>query len=415
MRVIAEKEEARQLVLEIEAEAPELEEAIGVASRRVARRVRIPGFRPGKAPREIVERFLGREALVDEAARDFIPNTYEKALKARGLDAFAPPKFELLDHHALRFRATIPLEPRVELGDYRSLSFTQDPPTVSHEEVEKTIEQARYDQAPWEPAPGPVKAGDLIVLDVAGRVEGNLLISQQGMQLIVEPDKPVPLPGFGSQLEGMAPGEEKEFSLPFPADYPRPDLQGKEAAFTVKVKEIKEKHPLPLDQELAKSLGWDSVSALREGVEGRLRSRAEAEARRQMEERVISAVVEGAKVEFSPLLVEQELDRMVREQNLRDESRVREELHPLAQRRLVRSLVLQAVGKAEGIEVTPQEVEAESSRLSQGPRGEEAHRLLSSPAAQDGLKQGLFTRKTIACLVELATAPKASAEEERKV
>lgn len=413
MRVLSEREEARQLVLEIEAEAAEMEAALGAASRRVAKRVRIPGFRPGKAPREVVERFLGREALVDEAARDFIPTTYQQAMKARGLSAFAPPKFEVINHQPLTFRATIPLEPRVELRDYHSLAFSADPSPVGPEEVERALEQLRYEQAPYEPAPGPVKRGDLVVMDVEGRVEEKTILSQQGVQYLVEPEAAVPLPGFASHLQGMAPGEEKEFPLPFPPDHPQVELRGKEGAFRVRVREIKERHPLP-DQELVQSLGRESMSDLRELVEGRLRLRAETEARRQAEEKVVAAVVEGARVDFSPLLAEQELDRIVREQKLRDEEGVRDEFRPLAARRLTRALVLEAVSKAEGIEVTPEEVAAEVSRLSGGQGGEEVRRFLSTPGAQDGLKEGLLIRKTIARLVELATRPKQSGEERGK-
>lgn len=407
VKVIGEREESRQLILEVEAEPQEESKAMEAAARRLAHRVKVPGFRPGKAPRELIERYVGRDNLLDEAVHEFAADAFPQAIKSREVEPFAPPLVEFTGREPLSFRATVPLEPEVDPGAYRSVSVSVDTEPVSEERVGQALEELAHEQAPWEPAAGPVQMGHLVGLDVEATAEGQQLISQQGVQYLVRAEPPVPVPGFAQQLEGMALGEEKEFTLPLPDDYPREELKGKEAAFRVKLGEVKEKHPSPPGDELAKALGWDNLAALREGLEERLRTRAEAEARRDLEERVVSEVVGGARVEFSPLLVEREVERLIREQKLQASERIVEELRPLATRRLLRSLVLDSVAQAEGIEVDDEEVAAEVERMSQGERGADMRRFFSSPAASQALREGLRRKKTIACLVDIATGKEA--------
>ncbi|MDP7469740.1 MAG: trigger factor, partial [Dehalococcoidia bacterium] len=320
----------------------------------------------------------------------------------------AQPSVEFTSREPLSFRLTVPLEPVVDPGAYRSVSVQAESHPVSDENVDKALEEMAYEQASWEPAEGPVQMGQLVVMDVEATVEGEQVISQQAVQYMMRADPPVPVAGFAQQLEGIAMGEGKEFNLPFPEDYPREELKGKEAAFKVKVIEVKEKHPLPPGEELAKDLGWDSLSVFKEGMAERLRSRAEAEARRELEEKVISEVVDGAKVEFSPMLVEREAERLLREQNIEPNEKVVEEVRPIAMRRLLRSLILDSVAKAEGIEADDQEVAAEVERMSQGQRGEEVRRFFSAPAASQVLKDGLRRKNTVACLVDIATGAEAA-------
>lgn len=403
MRVISETEESRQLILEVEAESQEESSAMEAAARRLARRVKVPGFRPGKAPRALIERYVGRDIMLDEAVREFAADAFPEAIKSRGVEPFAPPQVEFTGREPLAFRATVPLEPEVDPGDYRSVSVSVDPEPASDEGVDQALEELAREQAPYEPSVGPVQMGHLVVISVEATADGQQVISQQGAQYLVRAETPVPVPGFAQQLEGMAPGEEKEFTLPFPDDYTREELRGKEAAFRVKVVEVKEKHPSPPGDELAKALGWDNLAALREGIAERLRTRAETEARRDLEERVVSEVVGGARVEFSPLLVEREVERLIRDQNLQASEKIVEELRPLATRRLLRSLVLDKVAEAEGIEVEDQEVADEVERMSQGERGAEVRRFFSSPAASQALREGLRRKKTITRLVDIAT------------
>lgn len=403
MRVLSEREESRELVLEVEAEPADMAKALEAARRRLAQRARVPGFRPGKAPQGLLERYLGREVLLEEAAREFAPQAAREALKARGVDPFAPPHYEHLRHEPIAFRLTVPLEPVVVLGEYKGLSLAVDPEPVTEEQVEQVLEQLAREQASWEPATAPARMGDLVSLDVEGAVEGRPVVSQKNVQYALRPDSPLPVPGFAQALEGMETGQERELSLPFPEDHPREDLRGKAGSFRVKVLEMRTRNPQPPGDDLAKSLGYADLAALREGVGERLRARADAEARRQLEEKVVQAVVEGARVEFSPLLVEREVERVIRERNLQDGEKLRQELRPFARRRLLRSLVLEQIAKAEGIEVSAEEVAAEVGRMSAGERGEEVRRFFDAEAARSTLRGTLLARKTVAHLVALAT------------
>lgn len=407
MKVILEREENRQFVLEIEAEQEETEKAINSACRRLAKKAKIPGFRPGKVPPQIMERYLGRETLLGEAAEDFVPGAYAQAVKVRELKPVAPPRIEITRKEPLTFRATIPLEPLVELGDYRQLSFPLSLQPVSEEQVQLTLERMASEAAPWEPGNGPAKTGDLVTLDVEGKAGEQVVASQKGVQYQMRPESQAPLPGFAEQLVGLEPGGEKSFPLIFPPDYPNVELRGQECQFRVKLAEIRVRNPQPLSDELAKSLGWENLAALREEIARRLRSQAEIEAKRKVEEAVLQAVRDSSKVELPPLLVERDVDHMIKDRNLQGGDKVQEELRPLAIQRLTRALLLNKVAEAEKIAVADQELEAELARMSRGQRGGEIHRFFQSPSAQQALRETLLHRKALDCLVALVTQEKA--------
>jgi len=425
VKVTKDKTENSQVFLTITMEPAEIEESLEKSYQRLVRKANIPGFRKGKAPRVIVERYLGKESLLEDAMNHLIPEAYQKAIKEQEIDAFAQPEIEIEKTDPLVFKATIPLKPTIKLGDYHNIRLTPEPVPVTEDDINSAIEQLRHRYANWEPIENPVGLGDLVSMNIQSSIENKPFINRKGVQYQILSDLPVPAPGFAEQLVGMKRDEEKEFTLRFPSDYPRSELAGKEAWFKVKVTEIKQERLPELNDEFSRQIapGFESLDALREQVSASLRLRAEDKSKIDFEEQVIQAVVDLAQLEFPPVLVESEIDRLVDERlkywqkgntGLEDylssinktEEEFRAELRPLAVKRVSRALVLEKIAEEERIEVGDSEIKAEIESLTKeaGQSKDELEKLLNTPQSHEAIKQRLTIRKTIQRLVEIATS-----------
>jgi len=430
VKVTREKEENCQVFLRIELEPAEVEKSIEQSYRRLVGRASIPGFRKGKAPREVLERFIGKESLLEDALNNLLPQVYEQALKEQQIEAIANPKIEIVQTDPVVFTATVPLKPAIELGDYHSIKLTPEPVEVTKDEVDAVIEQLRRQHGTWEPVERPVAFDDLVTLDVESQVEGKPFFSQQGAQYQVLPNQPIPTPGFADQLIGMKVGEEKEFKLQLPQDYPTAELAGKEAQFKVKVNEVKQQRLPKLNNEFAKLVSpeFKTMASLRKQLTKNIRLRAEQRTKEEFEEKVVDAVVDLSKVEFPPVLVESEIDRLMEQQTRwlqesgrgleeylsrlnKTEEEMREELRPVATKRVTRSLVLGRVADEEKIEVSDDEISADLEKLVQGSENKaEMEKRISSPQVRGSMEQLLATQKTLKRLVEIAGGSKDAKE-----
>ena len=423
MKVTREKTENSQAFLRIELEPAEVEQSMEQSYRRLAQQANIPGFRKGKAPRAVLERYIGKDSLLEDALKELLPQVYEKALKEQEIEPIAQPHIEMTQTDPVVFMATVPLKPTVELGDYRGVRLTPEPVELAKDEVDTVIEQLRLQHALWEPVERGADFDDMVTLDIESQMEGKPFISQQGVQYQLLPDHPLPVPGFAQQLSGMKGGEEKEFKLQFPKDYPREELAGKEAQFKVKVNEVKQPRLPKLDKDFARLVSpeFKTMAALRKQISTNLKLRAEQKAKEEFEERVIDAIVDISKVEFPPVLVETETDQLFAQQVRwlqssgegleqylsrinKSEEEVREELRPLANKRVTRTLVLGKIIEEEKIEVTEAEIDAELESIAQSAGGdkEKMQELLKSSQAHSSVEQLLTTRKAIERLVEIA-------------
>lgn len=425
MKVTREKEENSQVFLTIEMEPAEVEESLEMSYSRLVKRANIPGFRKGKAPRSILERYMGKESLLDDALNYLLPQAYEKAIKEQEIEAIARPYVEIAQTDPVVFKATVPVKPTIELGDYHHIQVTPEPVELTKDDVNAAIEQLRHQHATWEPVERPVDFGDLVVFDIESSIEDEPFINQQGAQYQVVRDLPFPAPGFAEQLSGMKRDEEKEFKLQFPSDYPKSDLAGKEASFKVKVAEIKQEILPELNAKFAKQVNPDfkTLNSLRKQVSTSLKARAEERAKIDFEERVIEAAVDLSQIEFPTILVEMEIDHLLEEQSRRwqgskgldeylssinkTEKELRDELHPLATKRVTRSLILGKVAEEEKIEVSDSEINAEIETMTKNAADnkDELQKFLNTPQAHESIKQFLITRKTIQRLVDVAKSP----------
>ena len=437
MKVTREKTENSQAFLTIEMEPAEVEESLKKSYDRLVKKTNIPGFRKGKAPREMLERYLGKENILEDVLHHLLPQAYEEALKEQQIEAIARPHIEVTGTDPVIFKTTVPLVPVVNLGDYHSIKMTPEPVEVTEDNVNVVIEQLRHQNATWESVERAVEFSDLVVLDIESHVDGEPFINRQGVQYQVLSDSSAPAPGFAGQVVGMEKGGEKEFQLQLPQDYPRKELAGKDPLFKVGVVEIKQEILPELNDEFARQLGPEmkTLETLKTEVTTNLKLRAEEKARLDFEERVIEAAVGQAQVEFPPVLAEMEISRMIDEQSRRfqmqggnlegylknmskTEEQLHEELHPVATKRIATSLVLGKIAEAEKIEVGESDIDAETENMLQSATGNkvELQKLMNTPQSRESVRQILTTRKTVQRLSEIAKGSKKviQNEEEKK-
>jgi len=395
---------------------------IGRSYRRLVGRVQIPGFRPGKAPRSIVERHLGRSVLVQEALEFMIPETLDQVLKDEDLSAFAEPQLEILEVEPVSFKAVVPLEPIVDLGNFREIRLEKDEVEVTQDQVDEVMEQLRLESAPWEPADRPAKFGDLLNLNVNGTILGEPAITDQGIDFIPELENPLPIPGFSVHLEGMTEGQEKEFTLNIPDDSPQTEYAGKECHIIVNVLSIKEKNLPELDDEFAKGVrdGYDSLEALKEDVEKRLLADGESAALRRLEQTGMGELLKSASIQASELVYQRELDmiredreRAIRSQRLdmdtylnylgQTQDEWQEQLRPQAEERLKTYLVLRQLAKEETLEISDEEIDAEIDSVASSSRESEdsIRQIFSTDSSRESLRSSLLNRKVMGRLVEI--------------
>jgi trigger factor len=421
--------EQRQVGLTVEVPAEQLDKAKQAAARRVAKQMKIPGFRPGKAPYSVIAGKVGDDYLFEEALDDLGQDVYRQALEEADVEPFAPGSLdEVVSKDPLVLRYTIPLSPQIDLGDYRDLRLDPPDADVKDETVEEVLEELRQGQALIEPAERAAKMGDVLVLDVTGQLhdppddDDGQLIDEKNASLLLEPDTKWPIPGIADELVGMSAGDEKTIEHNFPEDYAGESLQGKQATFTFKCLEVKSRLVPEWTDDLAKNVGdFDDLLSLRVKVRENLQQELESRNRQEYRDQVMEAVIEGASIEYPPSLVEREIDDMLHDlvhrlerQNLKLEDYLtmegkslddlREEARPEAEARLQRGLVLGEIVDLEGLKIDESDTDAALDRMVE-PLGEQAadvRKRLDTAAYRRQIEVDLLTDKAIERLLAIA-------------
>ncbi len=420
MKVSTENSGNCQTVLTIEAEADELDKSLDEAYHRLVKKVSIPGFRKGKAPRPILVQHIGKDSLLEEALEHLIPDLYKEAIESQELEPIARPQIEVVQNEPLVFKATVSLKPEVKLGDYHSIKLEPSPaPKITKEEVAAAIDEFRERQGAWMPVDHPVKLGDLVTMDIEASVEGKPWLDHKGIFYEVNSDSRSPVPGFASHLEGVEKNKETAFSLSIPDDHEMETMRGKEAAFKVTVSEVKEKQLPELDDKLAQSAGYESLATMKKKVNADLKAKAEARNQMELRQKALEALVDISEVHYPPVLEEEEINGLLTDEARRlgfreldeylkrsnkTEEEIREELRPIAQRRLKQSLVLGKLAEEEKIEISPSEVDNKVTEITGGAEDQEkATQFFSLPQVRQQIEQSLYTEKTMDRLLQIAT------------
>ncbi len=424
MNVTKDSVTTTEITLTIAMDTDDEEPFLNRSYKRVASRVRIPGFRPGKAPRSVIENHLGREALVHEALEFMIPESLDQVLKDEDIQAWMEPKLEVLGMEPVSYKAVVPLEPIVDLGEFQTIRLEREPVEVTDEQVNEVLESLRFEAAPWEPVERALVYGDLATMNVKGIIEEEEVIDDQGIDFIPQEDNNLPFPGFSTHLEGMLEGESKLFTLSVPDDYPQENYAGKECQFNVEVLSVKEKNLTELDDEFAKGVreGFESLEALTDHVRQRLVDESEATETRRLEVSGLEELKKLAKIEASELVYERELDMMYEErarslQNQQmsmelylsyvgqTEEELREQMKPQAEERLNTMLMLRKLADVEEIEVGDEDVEVEITNLIESTGGNSDASMmqaLNTENARESIRSSLMNRKIMARLVGIS-------------
>jgi trigger factor len=384
MNVTTTKAARSSVLLEIELPPERLQKALGQAVARLSRRTRVPGFRPGKAPRPMLEQVLGHGAVLDDAVEHLVQEAYLEALRESDVVPLANAEVEVVqaeEGKPLVFKATVPVRPEVHLGDYRSFNFEPEIEPTDDARVDRVIDELRDQYATLAAVEDRgARDGDYAVIGFTGTRDGQPLegASSERMPLIMGEERLIP--GFESHLLGLKVGERTGFDITFPADYAESSLAGQAAHFEVELKELREKIQPPLDDDFAASIGdFSDVAGLRADVQRRLERNSLDRARHSFADRIIEYAVANATVELPDVLVEQEVEVMHdefrgslarqgiteeawRKATEKTEADLHAEFRPAAEQRVKTLLVLSKVAEAEGVSVPEAEIEAEIAR-----------------------------------------------------
>jgi trigger factor len=438
LKVTTEPLEPCQLRLTIDVDEDRTQQAMRRVARQISRQVNIPGFRKGKAPYELIVQRFGEETVRREAAEDVVEAVYREAMEQEAVESYAPGTLEEIELDPLSFTFTIPLPPVIDLGDYRDYRLKPRKVRVYKKEVQEALAEIREQNAVLDPVERPADVDDGAMINLVGRtMEGVEFLRQDEVRILLEGGGSEPAPGFVDAVVGMEAVEERTFTLTLPEDFPREDLQGQEAEFTVEMLEVYESTLPELDDDLARTVGnYESFKELEAHVKEQLRQTAQRQADEEYTTQVLEALLEKAQVEYPPMMLEEELDDAVKEleQAVKREMRLslddylrfqnktmeelRDEMQPRTMARLKRALVLGEVVRREGLEVDESEISARIEEMSApwGVRADEVRTSLSSESGREAMRSRLLADRAVERLVAIAKgeAPELPSPEEHE-
>lgn len=430
MKIERQDLENRQVELQVEVASDQLQTAMHSAARRLSRGTKIPGFRPGKAPYEVIVGKFGEDVVFEEALDSLGQEIYRDALEESEIDPYAPGALEeVIREDPLKLRYTVPLAPDVDLGAYRDIRIPFEDTEVTDEAFEDALEGIRQRQALIEPIDRPAEETDLVIIDLSGELlepgdeEDAKLLDMKDISVLVDPETDVPTPGVMEHLLGLVAGGEKSYEYTFTGDHPSEDLRNRAARFHIKCLEVKSRLIPDWSDELAQNLGdFESLLDLRVKLRENLQEQAEMEAETQHRDEIMQKLVEGASVEYPPIVLQEETGHLLQDlrmrlgnQNLaledylkiegKTEEDLRKELEPEAIERIKRGLVLGKIVDVEELKVEDEEIDAEIKRLTE-PLGADADKRLleafESPAGRQRIAMDILTDKAMRRIVSIA-------------
>ena len=316
MKVTLEKLPESRVQLEIEVGEDRLEKSLDKAYRSIAQRTNIPGFRKGKVPRRVVEKMFTREGLIREALDKLVPDVYSEAIAEQEVDVIDQPDLEILDMEPVRFKATVAVSPTVTLGDYSGIRVESEEVDITDEMVDEQMMFIRRQHATQAPVERGVQWDDTITGDVIGTVDDEPFVEDSDVEFPIREGQKLLLEGIAEAFIDMASGEEKEITVPVPDDFQVEDLRGKDATFKLVVREVKEEVLPDEDDELAQTVNAEEFETF-EDLKKRLREDLETAKKRELDaevrEKAIDSLVEDATMDFPKVLVEREIDNLIRE------------------------------------------------------------------------------------------------------
>ncbi|MBZ4646398.1 MAG: trigger factor [Petroclostridium sp.] len=425
MNVKVEQLEKNVVQLEIEVDAAKFEEGMQKAYIKNVKKFNIPGFRKGKAPRKIVERYYGEAIFYEDAINIVCPEAYDEAVEQTKIEPVDRPEIDIKqigNGQNLIFTAKVTVKPEIVLGDYKGIEVNKIEYNVTEDDVAQELKKMQEKNSRLITVEDrPVQMGDIAVIDFEGFVDGEAFDGGKGTNYNLEIGSGQFIPGFEEQLIGKNTGEEVEVNVTFPEEYHVEALAGKPAVFKVKINQIKYKELPVIDDEFAKDVSeFDTLEELKEDIRKKLTQDAEHRAKHELENAVIDKVVENVTVEIPEVMIEHQIDYITRDFDLRlraqgltldkyleligsDIPKFREQFKEQATKQVKTSLVLEKIGKEEEIDVTDEEVDKEIVRLAENYKMEiEKLKNVLRPEDIQSIKDELILGKTVDMLVQNA-------------
>ena len=426
MNVIVERVE-NEATLKITAPAAEVNAGYKKAVKKIADQVNIPGFRKGKAPRAIIEMHYGKEAVKQEAFEIVANKAYSEALDQEKLIPVSDPKVEesvFEEGKDMELTIKVTLKPEPELGEYKGLHVDKKEVEITDEQVDAQIKDMMGRDAKMVVAEegAVIEKGDFAIIDFAGTVDGEPFSGGEGKGYPLEVGSNSFIPGFEDQLVGLSKGDSTDVEVTFPEDYFVKDLAGKEAVFKVNIQDVKRKElPELNDEYVASKTDFKTVEELRANYKERMQKAAEANAKAEYEHELIDLAVANAKFSVPEIMIEDKISQMVDEMKMSLESRkmsldmymqytgldmakIRENQRPVAEENVKTDLVLDAIAKAEDIQVDMADVDAEIAAISaqHGAAPEEVKKIIKGNGTMGLLLANILRRKAAHVVIDSA-------------
>ncbi|MFY9175946.1 MAG: trigger factor [Caldicoprobacterales bacterium] len=424
MKTSVEKLENSKVKLEIEVDAQQFDEAMEKAYLKNRGSITIPGFRKGKAPRKIIERYYGEGIFYEDAINEACPKAYDEAVRESGIEPVEQPTIDIVQiggGQNFIFTAEVTVKPEVELGQYKGIEINKVEYNVTDQDIDEQLEMVREQNARWISVEDrAAKEGDLLTIDYKGYVDGEAFEGGTAENQTLEIGSQRFIPGFEEQLIGVKVGEEKEIQVTFPEEYHAEDLKGKEATFEIKVHEIKEKELPELDDEFVKDISeFDTLEEYKDNLRKTMEENSKQREKVEMENQLLEKVVENAKVDIPEVMVENEIDAMVRDMDFRLRYQgmnlqtyldminttmedFRAQFKDDAYNRVKLQLTIDQIIKEEKIEATDEDLEREYTRIAEEYKLDLDRVKNDYQGREEGLKNSLAVQKAVDFLMEHA-------------
>ena len=387
MSLQVENLEKNMAKLTIEVPASEFEKALQSAYNKQKKSISVPGFRKGKVPRQMVEKMYGREIFYEDAANELIPTAYEEELKNCDLEIVSRPTVDIVQikkGENFIFTAEVAVKPEVTLGEYKGMEVDKTSTRVTQKEVEAKIKEEAEKNARTVTVEGrPVQDGDEVILDFEGFVDGEAFEGGKGENYPLTIGSGSFIPGFEEQLVGAEAEKEVEVKVTFPEEYHAEELKGKDAVFKCTIHEIKEKQIPEIDDEFAAEVSeFDTLDEYKADVKAKIKEQKENEGKQKKEDQAVEKAVANATMEIPEAMIDEQVRQMVNEfaQNMQYQGisfeqycqitgmtleKIQEETRPQAVKRIETRLVLEAIAKAENIEVAEERLDEEIKKMAE--------------------------------------------------
>lgn len=425
MKVTVENGENQQVTLTIEVEAAEVNKAVEKACKSLANRVNIPGFRKGKAPRMIVERHVGKDAVLQEAFDLVAPKALNEAFDEQKIEPVTRPNVDIVtleEGKDLVFKATVTPRPEVKLGEYKGLKVEKAAVNITDEDVDKQLKTFQDRQGKLVDAPegAEVKDGDFTTLDFKGFVDGKAFDGGEGKDYPLQIGSKSFIPGFEDQLIGAKIGEERDVNVKFPEEYHAKELAGKDATFKCTIRSIKTKELPAIDDELAKKVSkFQTLDELKADIRKNLEENAERTAENDQKSAAIEMATNNITVDIPAVMIDNRVTAMIQEMAMRleqqgmkleqylqyagtDIAKLREQYRETAEKNVKTDLMLEEVAKAESIKVEGKDLDAEVAAMAAayGATPQQVQKIIKEQGRIGDLAASVLRKKTAQFIID---------------